>query len=392
MTILDTAPLEVEPSAKERRLARWRQFGWLREHSIRRAARQCYTPVSGTVTVGVTADGVVHVKGTKRCGSVWACPHCAPMIREARAVKVDQLLRRALDAGCELRFLTVTIQHHMEHRLEGLWEPLQACYSAGFGGRAAQPGRQVIAYTAEDLNVAGAGVVLREETMASWFWGQVRGIDLTDGVNGWHPHIHSVLVFAPGTEPHVIDEWLNARRERFRWSLRAWGLYSAADERGWCVRDVEAYGDGDPATAIARYTTKVDGGWGAGLELTRTDLKSGRRGGRTPFQLLAAAADGCSGSARRFREYEAASAGRKLLVTSRRLAAIFGVDPDEGDDAELAEGDPGDEFALQVVYDGDEWCRLLRGGYLGLLIAHLSDAIAHNAGSVAWAASPRGSP
>lgn len=393
MTITAPAPqVDTTPPDTDRRRDRWSMWRWLRDHSTRAGARECMTPREGEVTLGVTGGGAVHVAGVKRCGSVWACPHCAGVKRERAATAIDELLRRALDAGCELRFLTVTVQHHMHHSLDHLGEALQACYSVAFSGRAAQPGRETIT-TEVPADVDGNPIegpvwpweshrTVRhvEEVRASWYWGQVRALDLTDGVNGWHPHIHTVLVFAPGTSSEQIDDWMRARRAKYRWALRAWGLYSAADQRGWDVRDVRSYDN--PGDAVGRYVTKVDGGWGAGLELARMDLKTGH--GRTPFQLLRAAAiDGETRARLRFLEYERWSTGRKLTVTSRRLTGIFGIDPDElvddsDGDAEVA---PDDLIIHEHRIPADCWWRLAVKLQVPALI-ELVLANAHNAGYV----------
>jgi hypothetical protein len=393
--IVDTPPPEIDP-ATDRRRARWDQWRWLRDRSCRGGAKECMTPLGGEVTLGVTAAGAVHVGGIKRCGSVWACPHCAPVRREKRATAIDTLIRRALDHGCEVRFVTATVSHHNEHTLAHVGNAVQDCWSAAFSGRAMYPGRIVDEHKiTERVNVYGvdaAGdctgevigdelverVVHREEIASSWYWGQIRAFDLTDGANGWHPHIHAVLVFAPGTPEPLIDEWLLERRRKYRKALTYLGLYAAADRRGWDVRDCRSYDNTDDA--IARYLTKVDGGWGIGLELARMDLKSARRKGSTPFQLLVAATVGDQAAARRFLEYERWSTGRKLTVTSRRLVEIFRVDVDQADedtDGDDATVDPADEFVYVHRIAGDGWWRLALKGQIPDLY-ELVRATAHN--------------
>lgn len=232
----------------ERRRARWRQHRWLHDHSPRPGARQCFRPIDmdGTgVTVGVTAEGVVHVKGVKRCGSVHACPKCAPTIREQRAAQVDALLGRALAAGCIVYFVTATVQHHHGQSLSYLWQRLQGSWSAAWSGR----------------DVAwdnGDGYV-----------GQIRAFDLTHGQAGWHPHLHVAVVFEPGSSLSDHRRFLVERRRLYRRALQSVGLYSSATQVGWDVRPVARR---DSSGAIARYVAKIDGGWGVGLEMTSNEL------------------------------------------------------------------------------------------------------------------------
>lgn len=258
---------------------------------------------SGEVQVGYTEAGQRHLNGLMRCGSVWACPMCAPIIRERRAKQLDVLYATLRALGYRLELVTSTVQHHRGHSLAQLLGDgkkrtgLLGSWRKAFSGRAVTDGPYV---------------------------GQVKAVDLTVGDNGWHPHIHAVVVFAPGTDDETVNRWLTARRTVYLQGLAATGLSAAADERGWHVRPVGEAGE------LAGYMAKVEGGWGAGLEQARGDLKAGMRGGRTIWQVLQGAIAGDWDDALRWVEHEAATKGKRLIVVSKKLGAIVkaaGVDP-----------------------------------------------------------------
>jgi len=314
LTIADTDTKDER--AKKLRRDRVRCHSWLREFSSRVGATQCMTSnVAGLdVEVSVTADGRAHVSGVRRCGSINACPLCAPVIREKRAGQIDTVLGRALAAGYHLEFVTATIQHSLGWALVDTLEALQKSWTAGFGGRAAR-------WDLPDSDRQG-------------YVGMVRALDFThSSVNGWHPHIHAVLVFDPSTTADERASWLQARRTSYRKALQKRGYFSAASSVGWHTVSVDSTG------GLATYAAKVDGGWGAGLELARTDIKASRHiSGATPFELLRSAAlDGDLDAAALFCEYESATNGRRALLVGRRLKELFGAGVElDADDVDLA--------------------------------------------------------
>jgi hypothetical protein len=108
-----------------------------------------------------------------------------------------------------------------------------------------------------------------------------RGVEITLGPNGWHPHIHLALVIPPGRDPYVLKEAL--------W--KAWS--SAVLEVGWLPSDRAAYSftlvesDAD-VHEVGRYVAKTSSGWGIGAEVTGGARKDSK-GGLSPFTLLGAA-------------------------------------------------------------------------------------------------------
>ena len=122
-----------------------------------------------TVTVWGDGEGRVGYGGFCRCHSVWACPLCAPTIRRARAVELSGGFVHHLANGGGCVFTTWTIPHDQGDGLVPLFNGVTKAW----------------ADVRADLSVR------------QWFgdhrveW--VRATEVTHGVNGWHPHLHSAL-------------------------------------------------------------------------------------------------------------------------------------------------------------------------------------------------------
>jgi len=321
-------------TADLRKSERYRLHHWLSTRSCRAGAATCMHVLAGagSVTVGRTGAGAVHVSGVQRCASVWACPVCAPTIRERRATEVDQVVRGALDAGHVVYFVTATVSHKLGDHLSDVLNLVTESWRATFSGRRAQ-------------SLRGKGYV-----------GQIRNIEVTHGVNGWHPHIHATLIF-----DRDADETVTALGRAFSTAVASRGGISIVPGPGWSWSRVET------ASAVSAYLAKVEGGWGIGLEMARGDLKLSRgAAGRTPGQILTAAADGCPDAAVLFRIYEECTKGRNFMRFSRGLKATFGVV--EVSDEEAAELAPVDELEVTWTVAAVVWYRIVRSGQLGPLL------------------------
>ena len=91
------------------------------------------------------------------------------------------------------------------------------------------------------------------------------------------------------------------------------------------------------ASQAGRYVAK----WGIGEEVTLTDRKKARRGGSTPFELMAEAHDGDERAKGLYIEYLRASPQINVLRWSRGLKDLVGVG--EVTDADAAQNEKQDE-------------------------------------------------
>lgn len=283
--------------------------------------RQMDDPV---VKIGATADGVSHLSGVERCSSPWSCPVCAPVIGERRAKEIDLCVADWMGKGGTVWFVTATLRHQLGDDLAALLEVVQRAWSSTWRWKKARP---------------------------AWYGAQIRTVEITHGGNGWHPHVHSLIFVPPGSD---ASGFLDSMRYDWERSVNRQGGTTDVRSKsspGWDVRPVHRNGNVDKS-ALGSYLTKVEGGWGAGLELARLDLK---RQSVTPFALLALAAKGDKRAAFLWAEYEHATLGRRRIVASPGLLAMV-------DDTEAAEEQVSGEIAVEVELHPKAWKDLCRSG------------------------------
>jgi hypothetical protein len=342
------------------------------------------------VTLGVieNRDGTRSAAygGLKTCGSVWCCPVCAAKIATRRADDLATVMRAVDELGGSAFLLTLTMRHNRgdrlgltsegrsrRTRLEARLADVQVAEANGWH----VDERQAEADTLElDSLKAQEGCwdVLsyawqRVTSGTSWqedcerfggLLGWARAVEVTDGDNGWHVHLHVLMCFREQVSADLARAALGPRLFG-RWN-RALGRrgFSASEEHGWDLRRAQL-GDGD----LADYFTKM------AHEVTGGHRKEGRaRGGRTPMQLLADAVETYEESAlARWWEWEAASDGRRQLTWStgrRDLRGLAGLGR-EATDEEIAEEER--EADVRLTVSAEVWCWLSDSGRACSLLA-----------------------
>lgn len=331
--MLPASPAEVTLARREAvRADRWRSLSWLRDNSTRLSGRWCMSALGQNVAISVTGTGVSHLRGVRRCASVWACPACSPVIRERRAREIDAILGAALAAGHAVMFVTATVSHHHGDDLAHLLDGLQAAWSETFRNH-------------------------RKGIKAAGYIGMIRTVEVTHGRNGFHPHVHALVIFDADSERAAAAAAVLGTH--YRSALRSRGLY-ASSARGWDVRPVVSAGD------VSSYLAKIEGGWGAALELCRADLKSS---GTKPFDLLRLATSGDWSAASLWVRFERATAGRRCIVVSPGLAKRYGVELVSDEVAAEAEMDAPAVLVFSV--DRRMWHLLMRRQAVAALLAAL---------------------
>jgi hypothetical protein len=330
---------------KGSRVRRWRLFRFLRRFTSleRGGVRSCYLAREQHVEVARDSAGVAHVSGIRRCGSPWSCPLCAPVVRERRAAEIDQGVGKWLADGGGAELVTVTTPHELGMRLADVADVVRKGWTSVVGCPA-WAGRKTPKGFEDGLRQT-LGIV-----------GVIKAVEVTYGRNGWHPHIHAlVLTNEPLNElqrdalrVHVLGRWQ-------RYMGRKWCAVPS-DRHGVDVRPVAE----NPAE-LAGYLTKVKGGWGAGLELARTDVKKGRAGSVSPWELLdRAMEDGDAAALELWHEYEQAMKGARAIVWSPGLHAVLEVE--EISDVEAAVEPIEGEVVDQVLIPARVWRRMVEDG------------------------------
>lgn len=292
--------------------------GWVRPP---RPAR-CSWRVGSQVSVHGSPEGGArsHFSGVERCGSVWSCPVCASVIRPERAREISKAVEGHQAAGGSVVFVTLTLRHQKS-------DPLALTLDTALLGW-----KKLMSHR----RWSGVhGMKNRYDVQ-----GYIRATEVTYGANGWHPHLHVLLMtgrnLADGEVQSLGDEMHSL------WSSYAHQRTGRAPtrEHGIDVQRVDTKG-----RVLAQYLGKIQDDhkakWTVSAELARADVKIGHGDSITPFQLL----DDDTGlpPAQRLRlwtEYVAGTKGRRCITWSRGLKDRYDVaerdDQDILDDVEAA--------------------------------------------------------
>lgn len=368
----DAEEADPELVASRRRSLRAARFEALRglwDFSTLPGVRGCRRSVIDTVEgVQVRQSGdAVGLAGLRTCGSVWACPVCSARIQAERRAELVQLVRWASMQGYVVAFGTYTLRHKAGQPLEELLTALQAGYRSVGQARGPRRVRAELGYI-----------------------GQVRAIEVTHGMNGWHPHIHTVLIF----EGPQIGDMTQADADRLAdaefsvWEKQAakHGLGQPLRER-WQLTMVspgeeEAVGE-YLAKAVYRPPAKEKDAKAVGFEMQGSQTKNGRvKTSRTPWQILdSVMSTGDVDDLDLWQEYEQATKGRQSLVWSRGLKELAGIG--EKTDEQVAAEEVGDESATLFVIP--DWTPFQRDARL---VGELLNAVDEGgkAAGLAWCA------
>lgn len=221
------------------------------------------------VRVQVDAAGRASWGELQRCGSVWTCPVCASRISIERTSLLRTMLEEHLRQGRERAgglFLTVTIAHELTDELRELRGRLVTKAWA----------RLRTTYTWKRMQRSG-------------YLGDVRTLEVTVGErNGWHPHLHDLLLFdhqpteqeRAELEEALFREWASCCARAGLPEPQRWAIAADGTRKGLGVNLEVLTEDTD---AIASYVLKM----GAAFEQASWTTKEGRAGNRSIMQLLA---------------------------------------------------------------------------------------------------------
>jgi hypothetical protein len=261
-------------------------------------------------------DGRAHWAGLLTCGSVWACPSCSAAIRTERAREVQDVV--AAHGPEKTYLLSLTLRHAKRDDVRAL--------------------RAAVATAWRRFQSGAPWKRFRERV---GFVGSVRALEVTHGpANGWHPHLHVLLLVDDVDALEAEREWL-----QLRWRaavIRELGARHAPDLSHGCdLRRCYA----------SSYVAKL------GLELTSDATKAARGDNRNPWQIAndfartRSAADGAL-----WRAYADGFAGARMLTWSRGLRGEERSDDDVAKDPAKLEGERAQRRICFVA--GDVWDRI----------------------------------
>ena len=119
-------------------------------------------------------DGVTCANGIYHCGKRFGCIKCANMAmqKEIRTINIARDLMVEDHSNLQVAFLTLTGVHKIQDELKDLRQNFTKIFHKCFSGRNLQKLK-------DNFN----------------FLGYLRVLEVTEGKNGFHPHIHAIIFF-----------------------------------------------------------------------------------------------------------------------------------------------------------------------------------------------------
>lgn len=246
------------------------------------------TPVSTDVNISYVqgVKGGRYFTNLQHCASYWVCPVCAGKIAQERTGEIYEALKEYLQQGYEIYFGALTLPHYQG---EGLQDNMEILIK-GFN------------WVKEHRAVRS---VLPEALV------YLRSLEITFGVNGWHPHLHPIFIIPKGKGLEYTNQF---RKYWFAWLGENQKMTVAAERRAVSFelwdKKIETLSD---------YLCK----WSISNEVANGQSKRSKTAsGYTPFQILDLLVEGDTWELKQdpetvFKEYARTIKGRRMLQTSR---------------------------------------------------------------------------
>lgn len=295
---------------------RYRLLDFLRTNTRRRRQGLCLAAAfAAEVKVVSSKEGKYAYTGLQTCGSI-TCPACGPRISAHRREEI----RMGLDSwtrghGGKILFGTLTLRHNRTQTHDELANAIAKCWSRATGGSS---------WLADRKSHGIVHIIRIWET--KW-----------NPVNGWHVHVHFLLLVKDGWA--VPADLLKSMFGRWRMAAIAAGL-AAPMMLGSDLHEVT--GD-EAAEQLGTYFAKdaeMKGKQTAeqmAWEMSNSDGKI-RGAGFTPGLILQLAAAGVGDFLPLFNEYELSMKKRRTIAWSRGSREDLGLDI-ELTDEEVTERD-----------------------------------------------------
>lgn len=277
--------------------------------NLRKCGEAIITPSKQVSLLYNEEHQVAHYGGLATCGSVWACPHCSTKIQLRRRGEVAELIERVYSAGYKVSMLTFTHPHNRDFSLSDNIEVFNSAL------RKMKQQRWYRKHIKDNADLGYIGdITCREVT-----WGQE---------NGWHWHAHRLLI---AKDPKILTKYKESLQKMwvacYALACAEYGREFTAEnkkymlERGLVILE---------KAQSSEYLTKIGNGkWGAEKEMVGVTTKKGKVGRYTPFDLVGKRDD-------KFIEYIKATKGKRQLLYSKGLRALFGLGEEKSDE-ELAQ-------------------------------------------------------
>lgn len=280
-------------------------------------------------------DGRHSLGGLAVCGNAWVCPVCASRIARRRSDEVRELIKKVKKSRYIVEMITLTVPHGLGDSAKFLSDSVAAAWRnltahrkwKSKGGVRSLPGIK------HKVNLLG----------------YVRALEVTHGRNGWHPHLHIIVISEHGMMRQRTNLW-----ELWSSVCVSLGLGEPSLERGVDIQDGTKAGEYLCKFSYDGELLQTQQGqairWDAADELTLANKKSGRNGSRKPHQILADA-EFNHRDILLFQEFAEAFKGKSQLQWSPNLKQWAGIG--ELTDEEISEKET--DTDLVFVIPADYW-------------------------------------
>lgn len=312
-----------------------------------------------TVQLRVTATpggSVAGLAGLQSCGSVWACPVCSAKVLASRQGDISQAVEAWRATGGRVAMGTLSVRHDLGHSITEVWDGVSVGFDAVTACRDWQDekeryGVEVSRETITTCAAKSCGQDSARGRRHAAFckvgtdrvkyvlpWVRVAEVTVGDAF-GWHVHTHFLLFLPAGTTDGQL--WALYDSMWVRWAA---GAAKAGLDDALRVNDCHFF-EGDVAEVLGSYVTKgvYSAGEKAGLEMARGDLKSGRFGNRSPFEVLRDVVlpgedlSHVVDDAALWAEFERGSHGRRQMLWAHGARELLGLDVEKSDEEIAAE-------------------------------------------------------
>lgn len=283
-----------------------------------------------------------HYRNLVTCSCIWLCPVCAAKISERRKEEISRVIGAAREIGLAPILATYTMAHQHGESLAATLADITSAYTA---------------------MTSGGGWIGIKDT--HHVVGYIRTFEMTFGQNGWHPHIHALMLADANMNrlsADLSDRWLRILQTINRSGLT--GIACDVRTSNDAIADYLAkwgHQPIDPEATKARY-------WSMEHELAKATSKRAKGIHRNPFQILHDTSIPSDKQSRAlFREYAATTKGKRQLEWSRspNLHKMAGVT--EVTDEEIMQLHDQDAYLLARL-SVEQWHIVLRNAAVSTLI------------------------
>lgn len=236
------------------------------------------------------ASEKVSTFGTRTCHSPWGCPKCTPIVMAKKGSDIACLIDALATWHNQVAIMiTYTVPHYNTMSCKEAFDLLRHVWRKFTNKRT---GKNYTKSNGEKIHYQFNSYGTFKQKIQSNY--NVKVVEFTWGINGWHPHLHQLL-FLPKENLHMIKEHLLYLKEQwYNNFMEYYEKYLPQDLLILKNHDIEEFGrnnscylsidsEGNP---VIQKSSWYISGWSGDKELTRLHLKTAHSDHFTPNQIF----------------------------------------------------------------------------------------------------------